>query len=207
MSRGLHSQPARHCVSPLSLVVRRRAEHIMSDVAVASTRLISAWVRAVCIVVVMANASTAAEPSDVGEALASNLPREFLAFLRTDPALDEYELLAKLNPYYLQGDFNGDGHSDMAIFLREKETGKTGLLIFHSETAEYFVLAAGTQFENRGDDFSRFDAWQVVPQSEVHQGADLTEAPPLLLGDALNLAVLESASGIIYFNGNNYAWY
>jgi hypothetical protein len=85
---------------------------------------------------------------DVGFELASNLPRAFSEYLRSTRGLESYELAAWINPFYLQGDFNGDGRSDTAIFVREKSSRKAGLLIVHGGVNERFVVAAGSPFEN-----------------------------------------------------------
>ena len=143
---------------------------------------------------------------DVGFELASNLPRAFTDYLHSARGLDLYALEAQMNPFYLQGDFNGDGSTDTAIFVREKQSTKRGLLVVHGATNESYVLAAGTEFNGRGDDFSRINAWKVYPRGPVSQGASGSEPPPLQ-GDGLLLEVLESASGIIYWAGDGYAWY
>jgi hypothetical protein len=144
---------------------------------------------------------------DVGFELASNLPREFSQYLLAAEGLDSYKLEARLNPFYLQGDFNGDGYTDTVVFVVETQSQKRGLLIVHGATNDSHVLAAGTQFKGRGDNFARFNAWHVYPRGLVYQGADAATEPPTLRGDGVHLEVLESASGIIYWDGAGYAWY
>jgi hypothetical protein len=148
-----------------------------------------------------------AEPMDVGFERAGSLPRAFAQYLLSADGLDAYSLEAEINPFYLQGDLNGDGFTDTAIFVREKQSGKRGLLIVHGATNDAYVLAAGSEFRGRGDDFSRFDAWYVYPRGPVSRSAHAAGEPPALQGDALHVEVLESASGIIYWAGAGYAWY
>src|SRR5690606_5012180 len=138
---------------------------------------------------------------------ASNLPRAFTQYLHSAEGLDSYKLEARINPFYLQGDFNGDGYTDTVVFVVEVQSQKRGLLIVHGGTNDSWVLAAGTQFSGRGDDFSRFNAWRVYPRGPVSRGADAASALPTLPGDGVYLEVLESASGIVYWNGAGYAWY
>ena len=38
-------------------------------------------------------------------------------------------------------------------------TGKTGIIIMHSQTNDYYILVAGTEFGNGGDDFNWIDKW------------------------------------------------
>jgi hypothetical protein len=37
-----------------------------------------------------------------------------------------------LNPFYLRGDFNGDGKPDVAILVKNKTPGKLGIAICHN---------------------------------------------------------------------------
>ena len=50
------------------------------------------------------------------------------------------------------------------------------------------------------------DAWYVYDRGKVEQGA-FEEAPPTLKGDALMVINTESASGLIYWDGDAFAWY
>ena len=148
-----------------------------------------------------------AKPIDLGFELASNLPPAFARYLLSHQRLDEYELAAWINPFYLQADFNGDDQLDTAIWLWESASRKGGLLIHHGGTEEHYVIAAGNEFRDRGDDFSRFNGWYVFPQGSVPESSHADGAPPELLGDALHLEVLEAGSGIVYWTGTEYSWY
>jgi hypothetical protein len=146
-------------------------------------------------------------PDDLDFVTASSLPPPVWAALRADSErLSPYVLSARLNPYYLQGDFNGDAHVDTAILVNERATGKAGVLLIHGPAGPGIVLGAGKTFGNGGDNFSWMDAWHVYPQGTVERGAGEGE-PPQLRGDALKLSKTESASGIAYWTGREYAWY
>lgn len=160
-----------------------------------------------CVAAALCQPCWCAEPMDVGFELASNLPRAFSEYLRSAEGLDSYKLEARINPFYLQGDFNSDGHTDTVVFVVETQSRKRGLLIVHGATNDRYVLAAGTLFSGRGDNFSRFDAWHVYPRGAVSRGADAATDPPTLRGDGVYLEVLESSSGIVYWDGAKYAWY
>ena len=75
----------------------------------------------------------------------------------------------------------------------------------HGATNDTYILAAGSEFSGRGDDFSRLDAWYVYPRGPVSHSAHAGGDPPALQGDGLHMEVLESASGIIYWAGAGYA--
>jgi hypothetical protein len=164
-------------------------------------------VTSLCIGVVVGAQTWGAEPMDVGYELASNLPPWFSDYLRSARELDSYALEGRVNPFYFQADFNGDGTPDIVIFLREKVSGKRGLLVVHGATNAAYILAAGADFDGRGDDFSRFDAWRVYPRGPIPRSVHARSDAPTLQGDALYMQVLESSSGIIYWAGEEYAWY
>src|SRR5262245_25637162 len=72
----------------------------------------------------------------------------------------QYEFAFSVNPFYLRGDFNGDGKSDIAILVRNKQSGKIGIAICHAVRNEIFFVGAGTAVGNGGDDFSWMEVWR-----------------------------------------------
>jgi hypothetical protein len=149
----------------------------------------------------------AAEPMDLGFVIASSLPRTVVdALLAHERQLVPYVLSAHINPYYLHADFDGDHALDTAIWVKERDTGKTGILIVRGRAGDVTVLGAGQSLAERGDSFGSMDAWQIYPRGEVARGADGRD-PPQLLGDGLLVEKTEASSGIVYWNGSGYAWY
>ena len=65
-----------------------------------------------------------------------------------------------VNPFYQRGDFDGDGRADLAILVRDKATGKIGILVLH-RVGKPTLLGAGRSFGNGGDDFAWIDQWSV----------------------------------------------
>jgi hypothetical protein len=152
------------------------------------------------------SAASAADFSDLDFAVASSLPSEVVEYLRTSTGHEPYALASWLNPYYLQGDFNGDGRNDAAVLVREKGTGKGGILIVHFGAGQHFVVGAGSPFDGDRDHFSWMDAWHTYARGRVERGAD-ERAPPSLLGDAILVIKTEASSGLVYWTGSEYAWY
>jgi hypothetical protein len=146
-----------------------------------------------------------ATAGDLPFEVASSLPREVTQRLPT-PTLDGFVLSAHLNPYYLQGDFDGDGRRDTALLIKHKASGKLGIAIFQSNRPEPFVLGAGISVGNGGDNFTWMNAWLVQSRGPVGRGADRT-APPTLKGDALLVIQVEAASALLYWSGSKYEWY
>jgi hypothetical protein len=118
----------------------------------------------------------------------------------------KYAFSYVLNPFYLRGDFNGDGATDVAILVEEVRTGKRGIAVCHGGKKQVFFLGAGSKCGNGGDDFTWLDVWSVYPRGPVSQGAGEPDVPRLL-GEALHVEKSGSASGLIYWNGQQYLWY
>jgi len=110
------------------------------------------------------------------------------------------------NPFYVQGDFNGDGKLDTAILIKQKATGKNGFAIVHGGSTIVKIFGAGRNFGYGGDDFSWLDAWYTHAKGKVSQGAE-EGGRPKLIGDAIMVIKIESASALIYWAGTQYEWY
>lgn len=114
----------------------------------------------------------------------------------------KYELSHRINPFYLCGDFNGDGKIDVAVLVKQRSTGKTGIAIINGATDEVTVLGSGTAIGNGGDDFEWMDSWEMYSKGRMDSGTSV----PKLRGDALLVSKSEAASALIYWNGKRYVW-
>lgn len=136
----------------------------------------------------------------------SSIPPIVNEAFKNSGVAEKYVITTQVNPFYVQGDFNGDGRLDCAILIKEKLSGKLGIAIVHAGEERVRVLGAGQRFGNGGDDFSWLDAWYVYSKSQVHRGAS-AGTPPKLKGDALMVIKAEAASSLIYWTGAQYRWY
>lgn len=134
------------------------------------------------------------------------LPEWVLVFFKEQKLEDTYTLANYINPFYLEGDFNSDGHIDIAVLIEEKKTSYRGIIICHGSTKKYFVLGAGTNFGNGDDHFGWMDIWKVYREKKVELGVGESQ-PITLKSDAIWVEKSESASAIIYWTGENYIWY
>lgn len=150
--------------------------------------------------------ASAAGPDDLPFPLFSSIAPHVLRVLESDKGAERYALVSHLNPFYVHGDFNGDGRVDTALLVKHKVSGKIGIAIVQAGAKSAIIVGAGRNFGNGGDDFKWMDAWHVYPRGPVSRGADET-APPTLRGDAIMVIKTESASALIYWNGKGYAWY
>ena len=136
----------------------------------------------------------------------SSLPPEMRIAFAKSPLAKRYQLSAQINPFYLHGDFDGDGQQDTAILIKERSTEKNGIAIYHGKANRLVIVGAGRDWGNGSDDFPGLNAWYVFRRGPVGQGAD-GKKPPKLRGDALIVIKTESASALIYWDGKRYAWY
>jgi hypothetical protein len=116
-----------------------------------------------------------------------------------------YDLSFHINPSYLEGDFNGDGKTDVAVLVKERSTGKVGVAIVNGATGKATILGAGIGIGNGGDDFEWTDSWQVYSKTRAAYASDGTSVAHLR-GDALLFEKSEAASALIYWNGKRYVW-
>ena len=141
-----------------------------------------------------------------------NSPREVEKAFENNPLSKSHEFSFHLNPYYLHGDFDGDGKLDTAVLVKEKKTGKIGILIFHSGTRKFFLLGAGVNNwniwtnENGGDNFDSVNFWFVARKGPVQRG-DFAERTPKLKGDALKVGRMGVGDYLIYWDGRKYCHY
>lgn len=147
----------------------------------------SARLPGLLLVLLLACSGLHASDSGLTFAQESSIPPAVTQAFRHSRAAEKYVFAAHHNPFYLQGDFNGDGRLDCAILVIR-------------------VLGAGHHLGNGGDDFSWMDAWYAYSKGEVYRGAG-GSTPPILKGDALMVIKTEAASAVIYWTGTEYRWY
>jgi hypothetical protein len=110
-----------------------------------------------------------------------------------------YELDLTRNPFYVTGDFDADGRSDIAILVRPKGELLQGIAIFRRAASAPAILGAGTSFGNGGPDYRWMDLWRV---EERGHNPDL----PPGRGDVLWVEKSESASASIHWDGTAWQW-
>jgi len=47
-----------------------------------------------------------------------------------------------MNPFHLDGGFNGDGAMDVALLIKERATGKHGIAVVHGTTGKITIVGA-----------------------------------------------------------------
>ncbi len=144
-------------------------------------------------------------PSSPSPGAIREIPDTVKRALTNGSAGKKYDLSFRINPCYLEGDFNGDGKMDVAVLVKERSTGKLGIAIVHATTGKVTILGAGIGIGNGGDDFEWMDSWQVYAKTRAAYASGETSVPRLR-GDALLVEKIETASALIYWNGKRYVW-
>ncbi|MGB7283211.1 MAG: hypothetical protein WBE13_13185 [Candidatus Acidiferrum sp.] len=148
-------------------------------------------------------------PSHAQEIDDENVPSEIGMAMELGPFAQSYSIDGSVNPFYLRGDFDGDGKADYAIRIKSKRGGELGFAIWLSSRKKIVVLGAGIPFKVSGQaatNLKVLNTWQVYPRRPVEQGV-ASGPPPRLIGEAILAGKRESASGLIYWNGKSFVWY
>ena len=161
----------------------------------------------VIMTIVLMNMSVHAEEENYSKWLQElNVPIWVNDIFYINKLKDKYSFSFDMNPCYLRGDFDGDSEPDVAITVKEISSGKLGMMIFHYKNKNFYIVGAGKEIGNGRDDFKWMTNWSVKRKGKVGQGA-VNSPPPELIGEALYVEKAESASAIIYWNGEEYMWY
>lgn len=114
------------------------------------------------------------------------------------------------NPYYLRGDFDGDGRPDYALRVRRAGRG-TGVLICGGNGA-VFLLGAGLgdkRFSNKEGDNFLAPQWEVATKADISAlSAFRRNVPhpiPVVKGEAIAM-VWEDGIALIYWDGGAFRW-
>ena len=131
-----------------------------------------------------------------------DIPELINRAITNGPLAKNYSVSFHMNPFYLHGDFNGDGKIDVAVLVKQPSTGKVGIAIINGASDKITILGTGTAIGNGGDDFEWMDSWEIYLKDRMVNGTSV----PKLRGDALLVSKSEAASALIYWNGKRYVW-
>lgn len=133
----------------------------------------------------------------------SSAPEKLWQLIENSGIEQDFELITcGLNPWYLMGDFNGNGQYDFALLLHQRtEENETRLAVIW-DSGKVVFLDRDEKLQ-----YPTIQAWHVYPDYEkVLLGAE-EGIPPVLEGDGIMIYKLGSSSSLVYWDGTRFTYY
>jgi hypothetical protein len=125
-----------------------------------------------------------------------------------------------INPYYLRGDFDGDGRNDLAIaMLSANDNTKLGTGICRGGMPPVLLgsIGQGKPFSDDPADSIASVGWAVITRDQViqilktsnpsrHQKTRIRAKLAMVKGEMIYMPY-EDAEGLIFFAGGHFQWY
>jgi hypothetical protein len=128
-----------------------------------------------------------------------NVPDEVKTRLKEKPELG---INGSFNPFYISGDFDGDGFTDFAVQVISRKDQSPGILICFANRRTVLLGAGGTAPWTQAETGAwAFDSWSLV-----RKGGKALSAFPHIKFDALELGEADVGGGIVYWDGQKFRW-
>jgi hypothetical protein len=145
-----------------------------------------------------------------------SLPPAVSRKFQAEKFLARYDVSNKLNPFYLRGDFDGDGIPDYAVLVVNRATKVVGIAIIRSRAKRIEVLGAGgvklrvaaTEDGSPSyllDEFGWLDSWHVERKQRL-RFTGMDKPVTAMIAEGLVVEKAEAAAGLIYWDGKQYRW-
>jgi hypothetical protein len=121
------------------------------------------------------------------------------------------EVLDRTNPFYLRGDFNGDGKPDYALQVRSSKTGSAGLLVCAGGGAVFLLGSGigGNQFSDMPRDAFLAPQWEVFTKQDVAGlrafQSNVPRPVPVVKSESIAM-IWEDGISLIYWDGAKFRW-
>ena len=133
----------------------------------------------------------------------SSAPEKLWALIEESGIQEDYVLsICELNPWYLMGDFNGNGDYDFALLLRRRAGNNEQKLTVIWDSGKVAFLNRDKKLQYPG-----IEAWHIYPKNEKVQLGAEEGTPPILKGDGIMIYKLESSSSLVYWDGARFTYY
>jgi len=126
--------------------------------------------------------------------------------------MEPLELQISRRPYYLRGDFDGDGIPDYAVVVRGRATKRDGVLVCTGR-GKSFIVGAVNPIEKPFSDMpgDRFVAptWMVYSKQETlslrNWKVNVPSPIPPIRGETIAL-IWEDGIALLYWTGTGFKW-
>lgn len=120
---------------------------------------------------------------------------------------DSYTIDYRMNPLYLEEDFNGDKHIDIVLPVRNHLNNKLGFTIIHGFSHKVFIIGAGSNaVPQLPDDISYIDIWEVNRNKKNEPGVNETDVL-ILSNPSIQIEKSDVGGGQIYWDGKGYSYF
>jgi hypothetical protein len=129
------------------------------------------------------------------------------------PEAAAVEVNTATNPYYLRGDFDGDGRTDYAVAVNGRTTRRNGVFVCSGQ-GKVFILGADQPlkppFSDMPDDNFFAPNWSVYSKAETRalgrfKSGDVPVLPRRILGETIAM-IWEDGIALIYWDGRAFKW-
>ena len=129
------------------------------------------------------------------------LPKWTWVLLEKPQFKEKFTFDFRINPFYLQADFDKDGFLDMAILIKERKSGKAGLALLRQGESGIVIYGAGRSTGFGGKNWDWLSAWKT--ESVLPAGANISHAGAVLI---LFPKDKNKNSSWLYWNGQKWQW-
>lgn len=128
-----------------------------------------------------------------------------------NPKAASLTILNGINPFYLRGDFDGDGRPDYAVRVRSG-TGAAGVLVCAGNRSLFLLgsgIRGGIQFSDMEGDVFLAPQWEVFTVADVAElrrfRSNVPRPVPSVKGEAIAM-IWEDGISLIYWDGAKFRW-
>lgn len=136
-----------------------------------------------------------------------DMPPKLRELFGAPPMASRYDPSDRINPFYLRGDFDGDGKPDYAVLIKAKSHGKLGFAVWLNARTTPIILGAGrrVRYGSGLEEDLDFDVWRVTSPSQFDRSS-FVDQPEGIRWDCIYVQKGEGASGIYFFKGGSFHW-